>query len=331
VAVSYYNLAEFLPATLAALAEQTYPNQEVLVVDDGSTSAIAIRVFEEQQRRYPQFRFISQPNSGPGRARNRALDEARGEYFVSVDADNLPRHDMVERFVAAMLRHDRCSALTCHLAAFRDVEDIERGRFEFLFMPVGGPHAAACFNNVYGDTNAIFRTADLRAVGGFETDERTPFEDWETFVKLARAGYQIDVIPEPLFYYRLRGDNRSLVMTKCYTDTFPYVRRIIKKFFLTPNALRPNELDPIWDYLAGIEMQTRVRNHLEHLNYEHRAIIEQLSHGRNSLRYRAADRCVNALKKAPIIHKLLRRSLPLAWRGWKAISPLRWARYLVHR
>jgi glycosyltransferase involved in cell wall biosynthesis len=347
VAVTYYNLAEFLPATLAALAEQTYPNLEVLVVDDGSTSAIAARVFDEQQKRYPQFRFISQANGGPGKARNRALAEARGEFFLTVDADNIPRSDMVERFVEGMQRHGACSALTCHVAAFRRIEDIDEGRFEFLFIPMGGPHVAACFNNVYGDTNAVFRTADLRSVGGYETDDGTPFEDWETFVKLASAGYTIDVIPEPLFYYRLRGDNRSLVMTKSYTETFPYVQRIVKKFF-APGAAAQPESAAAWHYLAGIDAQDRVRRHLEHQinqlriridtllhvqdrSHEQRALIEQLSRSRDLMRYRAADRCVNVLRKAPGVHSLLRRTLPAAWRGWKAVSPTRWVKFFARR
>jgi glycosyltransferase involved in cell wall biosynthesis len=305
-------------------------------VDDGSPSAIAIRVFEEQQRRYPQFTFISQANGGPGKARNLALSLARGEYFITVDADNIPRPDMVERFVEGFARHGNCSVLTCYVAAFRGIESLKREEFEFLYIPTGGPHVAACFTNVYGDTNAMFRAADLRAVGGFETDHRTPFEDWETFIKIANAGHSIDVIPEPLFFYRLRGDNRSFTMTKSYTETYPFMRRIVKSLCATPGST-DSELESVWHYVAGIEAQARRRHQLElqvgelraqldmllsvqeRVSAQH-AIIEELSRHRLRLRYRAADKCVNALRRVPIVHGICRRALPVFWRGWKAIK-----------
>ena len=59
----------------------------VIAVDDGSTDPEAIRVFSEQQHRYPQFRFIRQANAGPGAARNRALAEARsGRSGIAIHA-----------------------------------------------------------------------------------------------------------------------------------------------------------------------------------------------------------------------------------------------------
>jgi glycosyltransferase involved in cell wall biosynthesis len=352
VAVTYYNLPDYLPETLAGLAGQTYPELEVIVVDDGSTGAVSVRVFEEQQRLYPQFRFLSQPNAGPGCARNRALAGATGEYFITVDADNIPRPDMVERFVEGMLRHAGCSALTCHVAAFRAPDDIDQGRFEFLYIPTGGPRAAACFLNVYGDTNAIFKTDDLRAVGGYETD-RYAIEDWETFTKIAGAGHAVDVIPEPLFYYRLRGDNRSVVNTKSYTDTYPFANQVMKKFFVGGGAggLSRAEATTLWQCVAGFDALARHRCHLEwkvtHLEallresqrvrevaHEQHAYIESLHIQKRFLRYRAADKCVNALKRLPLLHAGTKFSLPVAWKAWKVckkVSPMRLVRRLRKR
>ena len=77
VAIAYYNLGAHLPDTLASLAAQTYPNVEVLVINDGSTDPYSRQVFAEQQALYPQFRFVSQDNAGIGATRNRGLAEAR--------------------------------------------------------------------------------------------------------------------------------------------------------------------------------------------------------------------------------------------------------------
>ena len=95
---------------------------------------------------------------------------------------------MVEAFVRAMRSDAGASAMTCFFLAFRDVADIEKGEFLYQCCPTGGPYAAACAYNVYGDANAVFRTDHLRAVGGFTEDRSTYCHDWETFVKLAQAG-----------------------------------------------------------------------------------------------------------------------------------------------
>lgn len=252
-AVAHYNLGAYLPETLAALAAQTYRNLEVLVIDDGSPAADSQAVFAAMEKHYPQFRFLRQANAGPGAARNRLLAEARGEFFVSVDADNLPRPTMVAAFVEGMRRNPHLAAMTCHLLAFRETADIAAEKFLYRYLPTGGPHVTASFENIYGDNNAIFRTEALRAAGGFETDRSTPWEDWETFVKLVNAGGQVGVIPEPLFYYRCRDEGRLLAMTRGWTDTYRLNQRLLQRFYLPRQPLTDDERATLWNLLVSFK------------------------------------------------------------------------------
>jgi GT2 family glycosyltransferase len=245
--VPYYNLPDCLPDTLVSLAAQDYPRLEVFVVNDGSTDPHALEVWEQMQAAFPQFQFISQENCGLGAARNTGLALAQGEYFLPVDADNIGRIDMVSQFVRA---HESCphlAAATCFFLAFEETADIEQGKFCYAYRPCGGPYVAAALRNVYGDANAMFRTADLRAVGGFETEKDTTCEDWEAFVKLARQGYQIDVVPEYLFYYRYRPT--SMLRT---TDAIMNRRRVLRQFF-SPAELPEAEQIELWTALAGFD------------------------------------------------------------------------------
>jgi hypothetical protein len=251
VAVSHYNLGRYLSETLASLAAQTWADLEVLVIDDGSTCQESRRVLDEQERLYPQFRFIRQENAGLGAVRNRALREARGEFFIPVDADNIAAPEMVERFVGGMRRRPDAAALTCFFLAFEDVRDLARGKFLYQYCPTGGPHVAACAFNVYGDANAVFRVNDLRAVGGFEADRATYCHDWETFVKLAASGRRADVLPEYLFYYRRRRDGMSAVMTAAGADLFPFAQRMLTNFFVRPKTQAEVEPDLLWSALVG--------------------------------------------------------------------------------
>jgi glycosyltransferase involved in cell wall biosynthesis len=259
VSIAHYNLGRYLPETLASLAAQNYPNLEVLVIDDGSTDAGSVAVFEEMQSRYPHFRFLTQANAGIGATRNRGLREARGAFFVPVDADNLARPDMVERFVAGMRRNPDLAALTCYFLAFRTSADLACGEYAYAYRPTGGPYVLASLRNVYGDANAIFRTASFRAVGGYETDRDTSNEDWEAFVKLAGAGYRLDVLPEYLFFYRHRESGFSRV-----TNAYRNHQRVLRQFYRA-ERLPEAERIALWTALPGLQQaleQLTQRNHV---------------------------------------------------------------------
>lgn len=267
VGIAHYNLGAFLPETLASLAAQSYPAIDVVVIDDGSTDPASRAVFDQMEALYPRSRFLRQENAGIGATRNRALAEARGDYFLPMDADNIARPDMVERFVNAMERQPDVSGLSCYFLAFRETEQLTRGEYAYAERPVGGPHVLACIRNVYGDANAIFRTAALRAVGGYETDRGTSYEDWELFVKLANAGHRLGVVPEHLFFYRHRDAGFSRA-----TDPYPNHQRVLRQFFRL-EQLPPAERVALWTALLGFERRR-----------------EELAERERCLRYRLADR-----------------------------------------
>lgn len=208
VVVAHHEHDRYLEAALASLAGQTRPPDEVIVIDDGSESDAALRVFAEQETRYPDWRFIRQANVGPGATRNRGLELATGSYFLPFDSDNIAVETMVERLLRAMVRNPGRAATSCHNLGFTADEDIAAGRFVSRYSPTGGPLVLAAVENVFGDTGSIFDTAALRSAGGFEVNLWSPTEDWETFVKLATRGLEVGVLPSPLFYYRTDAGGR---------------------------------------------------------------------------------------------------------------------------
>jgi glycosyltransferase involved in cell wall biosynthesis len=292
VVIPYYNLGAFLPAALASLAAQTYPNLDVLVIDDGSTDPSSVRVFDEMRSLYPRYRFLRQTNAGIGATRNRGLREARGDYFVPMDADNVARPDMVERFVAAMSRNPDAGALTCYFLAFAEGDPVKLSRCLYAHRPTGGPHTLASLRNVYGDGNAVFRAAALRAVGGFETDRDTSFEDWEVFVKLVNAGRRVGVIPDHLFYYRHRASGFSRV-----TDGYRNHQRVLRQF-LSLERLPAAERAVLWTALHGFQRRS-----------------ERLAARQRGLTYRLADGLAVPLRCVKGGLSWLLRSGRRAWGG----------------
>lgn len=100
--VTTYNWPEALRLTLAGVARQTVPPQEVIVADDGSGSATAAVVADWQRRAAMPIRHVWQEDLGfrLARSRNRAIAAARHEYLVLIDGDMVLDPRFVEDHVA---------------------------------------------------------------------------------------------------------------------------------------------------------------------------------------------------------------------------------------
>jgi glycosyltransferase involved in cell wall biosynthesis len=253
VVVPHYNLSDYLPEALASLVGQTYSPLEILVVDDGSTCPRALDILEQLRRRYPQVRFLNREHAGCGAARNAGLAEAAGTYVLLFDADNVAMPHMTAALVEGLERRPEVSALTCELLAFRRSRDIGEHKFVYRNPFPGGPHLMASFENVYGDTTALLRVCDLRAVGGYETDPSTPWEDWLTYVKLVHAGYRVEVLPEPLFYYRLRPDGRTARLNRGRHDEYVQTQRLLQRYFLSSSLPSGVDAVSLWQALVSFK------------------------------------------------------------------------------
>lgn len=87
IIVPVYNVENYLAQCLESILNQSYRNIEILCVDDGSTDKSA-EILREYKNKDSRVRIISQKNQGQGTARNRGIDEARGEYITFFDADD---------------------------------------------------------------------------------------------------------------------------------------------------------------------------------------------------------------------------------------------------
>lgn len=96
VIVPVHNGQDYLEKCIDSIAAQTYDTLEIIVVNDGSTDGTA-QVCERLQDKYANVDIITLPDIGVAAARNRAIEQAKGEYITFVDADDRLRPDMLRR------------------------------------------------------------------------------------------------------------------------------------------------------------------------------------------------------------------------------------------
>src|SRR5882672_5633140 len=107
--IPVHNRASLLEEAVASVLAQTYPNTEVIIVDDGSTDGTSM-VADELAREHPEkIGVIHQTNTGPGLAREAGRIRARGQFIQYLDSDDLLLPRKFELQVAGLKARPECA------------------------------------------------------------------------------------------------------------------------------------------------------------------------------------------------------------------------------
>lgn len=87
IIVPVYNGEKYIKQCLMSIVNQTYKNIEIIVIDDGSTDC-SKNIIKKIMKKDSRILLIEQKNKGVSNSRNKALDIAKGEYIIFVDADD---------------------------------------------------------------------------------------------------------------------------------------------------------------------------------------------------------------------------------------------------
>lgn len=87
VVMSVYNTGAYLKKAMDALLSQTYPDYEIIIVDDGSTDG-SDAICDEQAARSDKASVYHKPNGGLSSARNFGIDHAKGDFIIFPDPDD---------------------------------------------------------------------------------------------------------------------------------------------------------------------------------------------------------------------------------------------------
>ena len=101
IIMSSYNTAKFISETIECVLAQTYPNWELLIVDDCSTDDTdeVVRPYLADER----IHYVkNDTNSGAAISRNRALREAKGKWVAFLDSDDLWLPEKLEKQLCFM-------------------------------------------------------------------------------------------------------------------------------------------------------------------------------------------------------------------------------------
>ena len=100
IIVPIYNIEQYVGKCIESILAQTYPDFELILVDDGSPDDCG-RICDEYGERDERIKVIHKKNGGLTSARNAGLSEAEGEWIMHVDGDDWIEPDMLESLIGA--------------------------------------------------------------------------------------------------------------------------------------------------------------------------------------------------------------------------------------
>lgn len=201
VVIPNYNYGCYLPQAIDSALEQSYPNIEVIVVDDGSTDDS-----EAVLRRYgKRVRWFQQRHQGVSAARNCGIQESRGEFVAFLDADDMWRPAKLERQVE-LLRNPAVGMVYCgvqHINASGQPLGTNvsgrRGRVLKELALLRAPGVPV------GGSSVLVRKECFERTGCFDVALSTS-ADWDMCRRIA-CHYEIEIVREPLVLYRLHDSS----------------------------------------------------------------------------------------------------------------------------
>lgn len=202
-----YNGEKYIKRAIESVLNQTYEDFEVIVVDDFSKDN-TIQIVKELQKGDSRIKLLclEENSGGPAHPKNKGFEISCGEYIAYLDQDDewLPNklQEQIEMFANSSKKN--LGLVSCGA----DLID-NNGKCFSVFTPVKNEDTfpeILLRNPIYSNSSVMIKSEVIDVVG--KRDENMKYsEDLDMWIRISRAGYDIDYIYKSLFRYYFHDDN----------------------------------------------------------------------------------------------------------------------------
>lgn len=187
VVIPLYNKEKQIAYTLQSVFNQTFQDFEIVIIDDGSTDGSVAEVEKFSDSR---IRLVHQQNAGVSAARNRGIEEAKGELIAFLDADDEWKPEYLATQYHLYQKYPDCSVYACNYE-FRDSEGKVTPTI-IRKIPFAGEdgilsnyfEVASCSHPPICSISIMVKKQAIQAIGGFPVGIKSG-EDLLTWARLA--------------------------------------------------------------------------------------------------------------------------------------------------
>lgn len=299
VIIPLFNLRPYVGEAIDSVLNQTYPNIEIIVVDDGSTDNPETVLNKYKGR----IELVRQENRGLSSARNTGIRNSEGEYLVFLDADDYVSPNKIEMEVETLEKYPKVGWVYGVSLVVDENKRVIRRIPDDVLEPNERPPEGNIFNRLILRclmlVNAVIIRREVVDVGLFD-ESLTSCEDWDFWLRVS-VKYDVKHIREPLAFVRYRPDSMSRNAFRLYSNKIRVIKKICQ---LYPDLTRPYR-DKLNKVLADIHTLLGLRYHNEE------KLEESASEFLNSIRVCPFQRRVY-LNLALVVLKILGIPIPIS-------------------
>ncbi|MEX2511423.1 MAG: glycosyltransferase [Cyclobacteriaceae bacterium] len=199
IIIPCYNHGRYLSEAIESGLNQTYPNIEIIIVDDGSTDDS-----QEVAQRYSDVKYFYQKNQGLSSARNTGIKHCKGAFLVFLDADDLLYEDAIACNIGHLLKEPELA----FVSGAHQVSTIDNIKVKVVREFVISDHFLTLLKRNYIGMHAtvMFRRHVFDEIL-FDTSLKA-CEDYDVYLKIARR-HPIAHHGKILTVYRMHRENMS--------------------------------------------------------------------------------------------------------------------------
>ena len=200
VVIPYFNMGEYINDTVASIDLSSYGNKEIIIVNDGSDDAKSLQALDVLKTKRG-VRIIEQPNMGLSAARNRGAQESKGEYLAFLDADDKVATNYYQKAIDILSQKSNVHFVGCWVQYFGE----SNGKWP-SFTPLP---PFILYHNMVNSSSLVYKKEGFLKHGLNDTAFLYGMEDYDSVVNLVKNGFHGVVIPEFLFFYRVRKNSMA--------------------------------------------------------------------------------------------------------------------------
>lgn len=190
-------------AAIDSILNQTYTNWEFIICDDGSSDG-SYDYLREKYSKNEKFIIIkNEQNVGLAATLNHCLEQAHGNFMARMDDDDISYPERFERQISFLHDHPEISFVSSSIDLFNGEKVVGQ-----RILKAYPEKKDLIWNSPFVHPATMFRSADLKAVGGYRVaPETVRGQDYDLFMRMYGAGYRGANLTEPIYRFTVDENN----------------------------------------------------------------------------------------------------------------------------